>query len=49
MVHLEVSVPTLKMYSNTLCFFRVNVARNDLPWEFMVDRVPSILLFPKYR
>ena len=29
--------------------FRVNVARNDLPWEFMVDRVPSILLFPKYR
>lgn len=28
---------------------RLNVARNDLPWEFMVDRVPSILLFPKYR
>ncbi|KAI4791701.1 hypothetical protein KUCAC02_033847 [Chaenocephalus aceratus] len=27
---------------------RVNVARNDLPWEFMVDHVPSILLFPKY-
>lgn len=28
---------------------RVNVARNDLPWEFMVDRVPSILIFPRYR
>lgn len=34
---------------NTFCLCRVNVARNDLPWEFMVDRVPSILLFPKYR
>lgn len=28
---------------------RVNVARNDLPWEFMVDHVPSILFFPRYR
>ncbi|XP_056624254.1 thioredoxin domain-containing protein 11 isoform X2 [Triplophysa dalaica] len=28
---------------------RVNVALNDLPWEFMVDHVPSILFFPRHR
>ncbi|XP_029432972.1 thioredoxin domain-containing protein 11 isoform X2 [Rhinatrema bivittatum] len=28
---------------------RINVARNDLPWEFMVDRLPTILFFPHGR
>nr|XP_033818927.1 thioredoxin domain-containing protein 11 isoform X2 [Geotrypetes seraphini] len=28
---------------------RINVAQNDLPWEFMVDRLPTILLFPHRR
>ncbi|XP_066546494.1 thioredoxin domain-containing protein 11 [Amia ocellicauda] len=31
----------------SLC--RINAARNDLPWEFMVDRVPALLLFPRNR
>lgn len=42
--------PVIFLWSQP-CFslYRVNVARNDLPWEFMVDHVPSILLFPRYR
>ncbi|KAJ1097239.1 hypothetical protein NDU88_002364 [Pleurodeles waltl] len=28
---------------------RINVAENDLPWEFMVDYLPTILLFPHRR
>ncbi|XP_030067443.1 thioredoxin domain-containing protein 11 isoform X2 [Microcaecilia unicolor] len=28
---------------------RINVAQNDLPWEFMVDRLPTILFFPYNR
>ncbi|ROJ26344.1 Thioredoxin domain-containing protein 11 [Anabarilius grahami] len=27
----------------------VNVGRNDLPWEFMVDHLPSVLFFPRHR
>ncbi|KAM5227736.1 thioredoxin domain-containing protein 11 [Ctenodactylus gundi] len=25
---------------------RIDVSQNDLPWEFMVDRLPTILFFP---
>ncbi|XP_075420398.1 thioredoxin domain-containing protein 11 isoform X2 [Tenrec ecaudatus] len=25
---------------------RIDVAQNDLPWEFMVDRLPTVLFFP---
>uniref|UniRef100_A0A8C5L0Z1 Thioredoxin domain containing 11 n=1 Tax=Jaculus jaculus TaxID=51337 RepID=A0A8C5L0Z1_JACJA len=25
---------------------RIDVSQNDLPWEFMVDRIPTILFFP---
>ncbi|TRY86182.1 hypothetical protein DNTS_030224 [Danionella cerebrum] len=28
---------------------RLNVAGNDLPWEFMVDHLPSVLFFPRHR
>ncbi|XP_053132881.1 thioredoxin domain-containing protein 11 isoform X2 [Hemicordylus capensis] len=28
---------------------RVDVSRNDLPWEFMADRLPTILFFPTNR
>lgn len=25
---------------------RIDVSQNDLPWEFMVDRLPTVLFFP---
>lgn len=28
---------------------RVNVGLNDLPWEFMVDQLPTFLFFPRHR
>uniref|UniRef100_A0A3Q3WZ57 Thioredoxin domain-containing protein n=1 Tax=Mola mola TaxID=94237 RepID=A0A3Q3WZ57_MOLML len=47
--HIIIQLARLLQGNGTIAVARVNVARNDLPWEFMVDRVPSILLFPKYR
>ncbi|XP_061576183.1 thioredoxin domain-containing protein 11 [Cololabis saira] len=47
--HVIVQLARLLQGNSTITVARVNVARNDLPWEFMVDHVPSILLFPKYR
>uniref|UniRef100_A0A7N6AQA9 Thioredoxin domain-containing protein n=1 Tax=Anabas testudineus TaxID=64144 RepID=A0A7N6AQA9_ANATE len=40
---------SLNVRYDTITVARVNVARNDLPWEFMVDHVPSVLLFPRNR
>ncbi|XP_074821545.1 thioredoxin domain-containing protein 11 isoform X2 [Natator depressus] len=31
---------------NNFTVARIDVARNDLPWEFMADRLPTILFFP---
>lgn len=47
--HVLIQLARLLQGNSTITVARVNVARNDLPWEFMVDHVPSILLFPKYR
>ncbi|XP_068177677.1 thioredoxin domain-containing protein 11 isoform X1 [Antennarius striatus] len=47
--HIILQLARLLQANGTVTVARVNVARNDLPWEFMVDHVPSILLFPKYR
>ncbi|KAM6941092.1 thioredoxin domain-containing protein 11 [Lycodopsis pacificus] len=47
--HVIIQLARLLQGTGTITVARVNVARNDLPWEFMVDHVPSILLFPKYR
>ncbi|XP_054992782.1 thioredoxin domain-containing protein 11 [Sorex araneus] len=35
--------------SDTVTVARIDVSRNDLPWEFMVDRLPTILFFPCHR
>ncbi|XP_073398968.1 thioredoxin domain-containing protein 11 [Dendrobates tinctorius] len=35
--------------TDSLIVARINIAENDLPWEFMVDRVPTIMLFPQHR
>ncbi|KAK7929603.1 hypothetical protein WMY93_005998 [Mugilogobius chulae] len=47
--HLLVQLARLLQGNSALTVARVNVALNDLPWEFMVDRVPTVLLFPRYR
>uniref|UniRef100_A0AAQ5Z2L0 Thioredoxin domain-containing protein n=1 Tax=Amphiprion ocellaris TaxID=80972 RepID=A0AAQ5Z2L0_AMPOC len=47
--HIIIQLARLLQGNSTITVARVNVARNDLPWEFMVDHVPSVLLFPKYR
>ncbi|XP_020499943.2 thioredoxin domain-containing protein 11 [Labrus bergylta] len=47
--HIIIQLARLLQGNSSIIVARVNVARNDLPWEFMVDHVPSILLFPKFR
>uniref|UniRef100_A0A669DPE5 Thioredoxin domain containing 11 n=1 Tax=Oreochromis niloticus TaxID=8128 RepID=A0A669DPE5_ORENI len=47
--HIIIQLARLLQGNGTITVARVNVARNDLPWEFMVDHVPSILFFPRYR
>ncbi|XP_077426678.1 thioredoxin domain-containing protein 11 [Vanacampus margaritifer] len=47
--HVLIQLARLLQRDSSAVIARVNVARNDLPWEFMVDRVPSILFFPQYR
>ncbi|XP_039089559.1 thioredoxin domain-containing protein 11 isoform X2 [Hyaena hyaena] len=32
--------------TDALTVARIDVSQNDLPWEFMVDRLPTILFFP---
>ncbi|KAL0617572.1 Thioredoxin domain-containing protein 11, partial [Plecturocebus cupreus] len=31
---------------DTFSVARIDVSQNDLPWEFMVDRLPTVLFFP---
>ncbi|XP_040002754.1 thioredoxin domain-containing protein 11 isoform X1 [Xiphias gladius] len=47
--HIIIQLARLLQGNSTITVARVNVGRNDLPWEFMVDHVPSVLLFPRYR
>uniref|UniRef100_A0A7N6BRJ2 Thioredoxin domain containing 11 n=1 Tax=Anabas testudineus TaxID=64144 RepID=A0A7N6BRJ2_ANATE len=47
--HIIIQLARLLQGNSTITVARVNVARNDLPWEFMVDHVPSVLLFPRNR
>ncbi|KAM4697784.1 thioredoxin domain-containing protein 11 [Rhinophrynus dorsalis] len=35
--------------TDSLIVARINIAQNDLPWQFMVDHVPTILFFPQNR
>ncbi|KAM6156011.1 thioredoxin domain-containing protein 11 isoform 2-T2 [Rhynchocyon petersi] len=32
--------------ADTFTVARIDVTQNDLPWEFMVDRLPTVLFFP---
>ncbi|KAG8513470.1 LOW QUALITY PROTEIN: Thioredoxin domain-containing protein 11, partial [Galemys pyrenaicus] len=35
--------------TDTFTVARIDVSQNDLPWEFMVDRLPTVLFFPCHR
>ncbi|XDV17046.1 hypothetical protein PO909_016497 [Leuciscus waleckii] len=47
--HVFLQLARLFQGNGALTVARVNVGRNDLPWEFMVDHLPSVLLFPRHR
>uniref|UniRef100_A0A4W4GEN4 Thioredoxin domain-containing protein n=1 Tax=Electrophorus electricus TaxID=8005 RepID=A0A4W4GEN4_ELEEL len=47
--HVLLRLAMLFQGNGTLLVARVNVALNDLPWEFMVDHLPSVLFFPRHR
>ncbi|KAM8841991.1 thioredoxin domain-containing protein 11 [Synchiropus picturatus] len=47
--HVLIQLARLLQRNGSIAVARVNVARNDLPWEFMVDHVPSLLFFPRHR
>ncbi|XP_042196882.1 thioredoxin domain-containing protein 11 isoform X2 [Callorhinchus milii] len=47
--HLFIQVAILFRSNNRIAIARINVAKNDLPWEYMVDHFPTILFFPSIR
>lgn len=47
--HVFLRLARLFQGNSSVTVARVNVALNDLPWEFMVDHLPSILFFPRHR
>jgi len=44
--HIYLEVARKFAYSNDIIFTRINGDANDLPWEYTVDRYPSIIFFP---
>ncbi|KAJ8391840.1 hypothetical protein AAFF_G00084560 [Aldrovandia affinis] len=47
--HIIIQLAQLFQGNGKFTVARVNVARNDLPWEFMVDHFPTFLFFPRDR
>ncbi|XP_023670854.2 thioredoxin domain-containing protein 11 isoform X1 [Paramormyrops kingsleyae] len=47
--HVLIQLAQLFRGNEKFTVARVNVAQNDLPWEFMVDHFPVFLLFPRDR
>ncbi|XP_069762453.1 thioredoxin domain-containing protein 11 isoform X2 [Narcine bancroftii] len=47
--HIFIQVARLFHANDVVIIARINVAKNDLPWEYMVDRFPTILFFPRNR
>ncbi|XP_051994224.1 thioredoxin domain-containing protein 11 isoform X1 [Xyrauchen texanus] len=47
--HVFLRLARLFQGNGALTVARVNAAVNDLPWEFMVDHLPSVLFFPRHR
>ncbi|XP_062865805.1 thioredoxin domain-containing protein 11 [Trichomycterus rosablanca] len=47
--HVLLKLARLLQGNGGVVVARVNVGVNDLPWEFMVDHLPTFLFFPKHR
>uniref|UniRef100_W5UIV9 Thioredoxin domain-containing protein 11 n=1 Tax=Ictalurus punctatus TaxID=7998 RepID=W5UIV9_ICTPU len=47
--HVLLRLARLFQGNSTFTVARVNVGLNDLPWEFMVDHLPTFLFFPRHR
>ncbi|KAG7492026.1 hypothetical protein MATL_G00009860 [Megalops atlanticus] len=47
--HIIIQLARLFQGNGKFTVARVNTARNDLPWEFMVDHFPALLFFPRER
>uniref|UniRef100_A0A8C9RHI5 Thioredoxin domain containing 11 n=1 Tax=Scleropages formosus TaxID=113540 RepID=A0A8C9RHI5_SCLFO len=47
--HVIIQLARLFQGNGKFVVARINVAENDLPWEFMVDHFPVFLLFPSNR
>ncbi|XP_058236150.1 thioredoxin domain-containing protein 11 isoform X2 [Hemibagrus wyckioides] len=47
--HVLLRLARLFQGNSAFIVARVNVGLNDLPWEFMVDRLPTFLFFPRQR
>nr|DBA20316.1 TPA: hypothetical protein GDO54_016023 [Pyxicephalus adspersus] len=48
LAHIFIRLAQL-LATDAIVIARINIAQNDLPWEFMVHHVPAIMLFPKNR
>ncbi|KAJ6216467.1 hypothetical protein RDWZM_007624 [Blomia tropicalis] len=44
--HIYLDVARFFAFSDEIIFARINGDVNDLPWEYTVDRYPTIMLFP---
>ncbi|XP_038675602.1 thioredoxin domain-containing protein 11 isoform X2 [Scyliorhinus canicula] len=47
--HVLIQVARLFHANDGMVIARINAAKNDLPWEYMVDRFPTVLFFPSNR
>ncbi|KAB5523798.1 hypothetical protein PHYPO_G00156550 [Pangasianodon hypophthalmus] len=47
--HVLLRLARLFQGNSAFTVARVNVDLNDLPWEFMVDHLPTFLFFPRHR
>ncbi|XP_043567924.1 thioredoxin domain-containing protein 11 isoform X3 [Chiloscyllium plagiosum] len=47
--HVFIQVARLFHANDGIIIARINVAKNDLPWEYMVDQLPTVLFFPSKR
>ncbi|XP_072337801.1 thioredoxin domain-containing protein 11 isoform X2 [Scyliorhinus torazame] len=47
--HVLIQVARLFHANDGIVIARINAAKNDLPWEYMVDRFPTVLFFPSNR
>ncbi|GLH10697.1 Protein disulfide-isomerase [Gryllus bimaculatus] len=47
--HIYLTVARYFRLHHSLEFYRIDGENNDLPWEFTMDRYPTLLFFPAFR